>query len=121
MNTSSRQVWAAAGLALTISPILFTEPAAADTLSTKARIEYAERQAGKENPSKAQIEHREREQLGGSGTTQQVPGPTRKDSGDNGPAAWQLALGAALGVGLAGGATVAVRQASHHHPVASAH
>ncbi len=120
MNTTSRQLIGATALAFSISPLLIAPAAAADTAPRKAAIEHQERQGGSAHAPKAQIERQER--FGNEGSSEQQRGPATPSSGGGGGASsWQLALSAALGLGLVGGGAVAVRQVSHHRPLSSAH
>lgn len=120
MRHTPRPATALAGLALAAAPfMLVADPAVADG-NTKAAIEHAEAQAAATTPSKAQIEHQERVQKSSGGGSQlqspQLPAPS---SGGGGAVAWQLALSAALGATLTGGAVVASRQMTNHrHAVA---
>ncbi len=121
MNTTSRQVIGATALAFSLSPLLIAPAAAADRAPVKAAIEHQELQARAVYTPKAQIEHQERFGNGGSSGQERGPG-TPSNGGGGGPSSWQLALAAALGLGLVGGGAVAVvRQGSHHGPLSSAH
>jgi len=121
-------------LALSAVPAVLLLPtsAAADagTPSTKAQIEHAELQsAGTTSLTKAQIEHSERTSATATGATttttrtttvQPVGISNSGSSGSGDAAAWQLALSAALGAAVTGGALVTARQVSaHRHPLAS--
>ena len=107
-------------LAFSIFPLLIAPAAAADTVPRKAAIEHRELQGRAAHAPKAQIERQER--LGNEGSSEQPRGPvTPSSGGDGGASSWQLALSAALGLGLVGGGAVAVRQVSHHRSLSSAH
>lgn len=88
----------------------------------KAYIEYVERNADLRMPAtgtKAQIEHIERERQSVPRSAEQQIPVEPAPAGGGKAAAWQLALSAALGAAVTGGAVVASRQVSQHgHAVA---
>ena len=126
MSNISRPAAAVAALALSAMPFLLApSPASADTAAgaTKAAIEHDERlAAGGNHPSKAQIERQERAERDSAtsgGSTERRPLETPSPSGGGGdPVVWQLALSAAAGAALTGGAVIAGRKVNHGHAVA---
>ena len=112
------------GLSALPAVLLLPTSAAADTGAhrTKAQIEYAERQAASSAPStQAQSEYAERQAAGttAASLTRGHAG-SRSGGSDNDAAAWQLALSAALGAAVTGGALVTAHQvAQHRRPLAS--
>jgi hypothetical protein len=122
MNQFARAGLGAAALTAAALPLLPAIAVADDgPHPSKAQIEYQERvAAATQHPTKAQIEYAERSRAAAgapasatagsrSQTTSRVP---ISDGGD--AAAWQLALSAAAGAALTGGAVLASRQVSRH-------
>lgn len=130
MTYISRPAAGVAALTLSVLPFALPTGASADTgpaSRTKAAIEHEERLEGS-GPHKAQIEHAERQSAPVAGTTALAgttaqggnPVDSPAPSGGGNAAAWQLALSAALGATVTGGAVLAARLASHHrHAVPS--
>ncbi len=123
MTHLSRPAAAVAALVLSALPCLVSPSSAtADTATatTKAGIEHAERLAATgDHPSKAQIERAERESATVGGTDRRPVETPSSPGGSSNPVVWQLALSAAAGAALTGGAVVAGRKVSHQeHAVA---
>ena len=121
MTHLSRPAAAVAALVLSALPCLVSpSSAAADTATTKAGIEHAERlAAGGDHPSKAQIEREERESATVGGTDRRPVETPSSPSGSSDPVVWQLALSAAAGAALTGGAVMAGRKVNQQgHAVA---
>jgi hypothetical protein len=127
MNQFARAGLGAAALTVAALP-LFPAVALADNdpQPNKAQIEYQERvAAASQHQTKAQIEYAERSQAAAGGSASSASGSQSgtasqapiSDGGD--AAAWQLALSAAVGAALTGGAVLASRQVTRHrHAVA---
>lgn len=121
MTHLSRPAAAVAALVLSALPCLVSPSSAtADTATTKAGIEHVERLAAtSDHPSKAQIERQERESATVGGTDSRPVDVPSSPGGSSDPVVWQLALSAAAGAALTGGAVIAGRKVNQQgHAVA---
>lgn len=112
--------------ALLVPAVAAADTAAPGTGATKAQVEHGERAAASAAPgTKAQVEHREQAAATSAATTARTASTATRGHASTGSrggdaAAWQLALSAALGAVLTGGALLTGRQVTHHRrPVAS--